>query len=639
MINAIQRYTSSHFIRVMIVISILYFLIELFQISYQRIECDEFWFAHHIVQYLYNLPYRDFLPYKSPFGYYLLAPPFLLMPHVFYTLWLTKLEIVILDTIFIYCTGVMLRRFYQPVIVCVTLCVLVFNQSFLIYSGVLRPDILSCWFSLFAIMFIFNNRILYAAIFSAVAFLISQKAACYIVACNLAMAVALLSPGYRLSTIRHVFLFNTIIVIITFIYLGAWAAISSWHVVIDSFFYEAYILATLDYYSPALYYGWQVVLAKVGWLFLFWPLIGLSFLNVPLHNHLHKLRVTVFATTVFVFVFLYKQPFSYNMALAFPAFFVIYPELFSWIFDVLKTTSTHNTMTVSQKRVIFWYVSLYTIIISSIGIVFGLPQLIFLIAAAISLGVDLYFYPIKQQWFSSLIIVSIAMFAFILPVSAYYYTLAELDGSYQRKNIQFASQLLSNNEGYVAGTPFIFNRSQPISGLRNLITPSIEYLYDPSDRLVPILNKSLELEATTPDKIIQQLESTPVKLYINNYRIHYLPSSIRDYLDSHFRHYSGSVYLYSPIIQAGSSQFNLSFSGRYAVDCNPQRVGHACSSGSRVEIDQRSYTIGSIVALPAGAHLSHADTTYSLNFIPENVDLSDESKIDKYTEMHKYVYM
>lgn len=616
----------------MIAICEIYFSIELCQTFFQKIEADEFWFAHHIAQYLDKIPYRDFLPYKSVLGYYLFTPPFFFLHHVFYTLWLTKIEFLIINTVCLCYAGIWLTRYYRPDIIFFTFLIVIFNESFLVYSTSLRPEVLICWLGLFSILCILDYKIVWAAIFVGIAFLISQKAIWYIVACDMAIVCSIFFRGYFYSTIRHVVIFNLIIAMIVVTYLAIWSSITSWQTLFDSFFYEAYVLAKINYYHSALYYGWQIVLSKVSFLFLMWPLIWLGLLGVPLKNHIKRLRIAVFASMVLACIVLYQQPFAYNMFFAFPAFFIVYPELFSFLYQYPFENHT-------RQQAQFLFLFLYAIILMGMMIVFSLPIIVFLVVITVAIGFYFYFVKQKNELYTKvvakIILTAIIISGVIYSLIAYILTLPLLDNSYQKYNLELANELLSEKDGYIAGTPFIYDHNQPIHGMINLIAPAVEYLQRPSLDLLPLLNPSLDLVATNTQHIIEQMESHPVKLFIDNYRLHEIPNPLKAYLSTHFYHYSGSIFLYALPVPSGLQEINLSFTGSYAVTCKT----NDCSENGRILIDSVQHRIGSIVNLTAGKHISDSETHYSLNFIPVGEHTLEEYKKDDFSEMNKSVYM
>lgn len=625
-----------HASRILIAMVSFYFFLQLFQTYFQKIECDEFWFAYHIEQYLHKIPYLDFLPYKSVLGYYLFTPAFFFSGSVFNTLWLAKVESAVINTIALCLAGFWLARYYRPVLILFTFVILIFNESFLIYSSSLRPEMMIVWFGLFSFLLILENKIAWAGLLAGIGFVVSQKAAWYLIACNMAIISTLFLSGYFYKTLRNFIIYNSFIILIVSIYLLLWSMVASWQTLLDSFFYEAYLISRIDFYSSARYAAWQIVLAKVGFLFLLWPLMGLSLLILPLKNQVKRLPIVVFATVIMLFVFLYRQPFSYNLFFAFPAFFVVYPALFYWILYEAKEEAKYL-----NKRLLFYYITCHSVALLLVMIYFAIPGVAFLIVIVLATGGYLYGLKVQnifyEKIFSKIILMGIFVAGMLYAWLAYIMTLPLIENSYQKYNLQLAHDMLETNEGYIAGTPFLYDREQPIHGIKNLISPAVSYLNSPSAKLAPLLNESLSMRPTTDKEVVRQLQAEPIKLYIDNYRLHLLPNSIRKYLQMHFRHYSGSIFLYAPIIEDGLRQVNIPFSGSYQVACD-ERLQRQCVISSPILLDDVSYAVGDVIHLSKGEHFSIANNNYSLYWIPVNIKTQDYS-INQYFEMSKNVYM
>src|SRR5260221_3606624 len=99
---------------ILISLCCLYLGFELFFNAYAMVSVDEFWFAHHIYQYKNSLPYRDFAPYKTVLGYYLLLLPMLSKQGFLQTLIITKDAIACLNASILLCSAWWLKRFFAP---------------------------------------------------------------------------------------------------------------------------------------------------------------------------------------------------------------------------------------------------------------------------------------------------------------------------------------------------------------------------------------------------------------------------------------------------------------------------------------------------------------------------------------------
>jgi hypothetical protein len=186
------------------------------------------------------------------------------------------------------------------------------------------------------------------------------------------------------------------------------------------------------------------------------------------------------------------------------------------------------------------------------------------------------------------------------------------NGGYQKATIALTNHILAEGGDYVAGIPLIYNKQQPIPGMKQLMAPAIDYLYHPTEKLRRVMLSSLsETPDITEEKIIDALQKSTVMIVVNNYRIHILPPKIKNYLASQYEHLWGSVYLYAPKILSGSQSMALKFSGKYRVES---------SINCFIRIDGKRISPNAIVALSAGIHNSKADSGYRLKLMPDKIN-------------------
>ena len=187
---------------------------------------------------------------------------------------------------------------------------------------------------------------------------------------------------------------------------------------------------------------------------------------------------------------------------------------------------------------------------------------------------------------------------------------------------------LTEKDGdYLAGIPFLFKKEQPITGMKNLIGPQVEFLSAPSDKLAALLLPSLYLAPASTEQILQDLERAPIKVILTNYRTELLPPAILDYLHQHYQHFYGSIYLYAPMVNAPQLNFFLKFPGRYRIEAPIK---------TRVTIDGKRFHEGQIITLKQGDHLTHAKINYRLALVPEiSMSLDPKFRADWWEKMVK----
>jgi hypothetical protein len=196
----------------------------------------------------------------------------------------------------------------------------------------------------------------------------------------------------------------------------------------------------------------------------------------------------------------------------------------------------------------------------------------------------------------------------IYPLSLIPAKMVALNGDYQKAHIQTIQALLQEGDDYVAGIELIYNQNQPIAGMRHLMGPAVSYLYAPTPKLKAAMLASLDEDPdATITSVIQALQVSHIKFYVNNYRMHALPKKIKDYLDNHYAHWWGSIYLYAPLIAGGKQSITLQFAGDYLIDSTSQQS---------IEINGQQYLPNSIIHLQDKKLISNAEQEYRLKLVP-----------------------
>ncbi len=489
-----------------LLICLSYLIAEYFFIPYGALSADEFVFARHIYEYTFHVPYRDFAPYKTVLGYYLLSLPFFFSHTLFGPLFYAKGEIALLNVGFIALTAYWSSRFFNQKAILLTLLAIIANQLFLVYATDLRVDMLTSWVSLAAALGVLQYRSWLGGCLVGMAFLISQKALWYVAALNGALALCALLPYSRYS-FRFLIQFNVAAALPILLYISGYSAIASPRLVLYNLFYEAYIQAGIDWYMPIFWRCWQAILYHGPLLFLLWPLTFLILFKKPIKKPIEQsIFILTFSSIALLLFITYKQPFPYNAVFTVPAFFLLYADFISWLLTLPKYSAGK---------------SLFFTLFITLGIL----------------------YPFYTSW----------------------QTCRLLDGHYQQTMLKTVTHLLQPGEDYVAGIPFLYQQDQPIDGMKNLIGPAIDYLYSPTDKLRPLLLPSLYLSPTSPPKILAEFDKMSVKIIINNYRLLYLPPAIVNYIKNNYQHLYGSIYLYAPTIAPSQLTFYLKFTGSYRL--------------------------------------------------------------------------
>lgn len=610
-------------IAAIILFSIAYLCFQLFYIPYSEFTADELWFARHIYQYTNGLPYRDFPPYKTVIGYYLLTLPYYLSHQVLTPYFLIKDEIALINTLVLGCSSIWLTKFFNPKAVLWALLLIMFNQLFLLYSVDLRVDMLTGWMGLLSILLILHNRIKLSGIAIALSFLISQKALWYIIAMNVALGTCWIFALRDWRVVRQILIFNLSMLVTIAIYISCWAFFSSYKEVINSVFNEAFVQSKINWYANIRLISWQTILSNGPLLFILWPLTWVSLFINPVDdkNRIRRIFILTYSSVMTLFIITYKQPFPYNLVFIAPVFLLLFADFFSWLENFSNKTTSFKTQILSlTKRQLFWFFSFYMIAIIAVVIIFALSR-----AYLITLLIPLFLYQIIQhsksitpekfdnKWLANFIMLTVFFTGILYPLERFILIAYILDGKYQQSMMKLAHGLLNEGEGYIAGTPLLYDRDQPIPGLKNLIGPAIEYLYKPTEAIKPILLESLYMTPISVNELLKSFQTHPVKLLVATNRVLDLPPQILKYLYSEYLHFWGSVYLYAPTIKQSDHAFVIQFDGKYSLmSQNPK---------AEIFIDKHLVKINTVMQLAKGIHYSKATGQYRLSLIPQTTDL------------------
>ncbi|HTM05940.1 MAG TPA: hypothetical protein VL201_01755, partial [Patescibacteria group bacterium] len=629
-----------------------YFLFQLFNNQFACWNVDDFWFAHRIYQFKANLPYRDFAPYKTVLGYYILLPSMIFGHDALSPLLYTKNLIAVLNTACFALTGYWLTKFFPKNAVLITLALMMSAVFVLNYSTNIRVDLLAYWLCLFSALFLLSHQFVRAGIMLACGFLISQKVLWYIAASDIALVVywllglveqfarlqgCQLKHGSQLKTcwgdnnvtFWGIVVFNIIIALPIVIYVAIWSWFAGLDTVLHSVFYEAYVMFQLDSYESARKLFWWYTLQFNAFIFLIWPISFLTLFASPPNDTLHGKRIFIvtYATVIMFCLIPFKQIFPYYMLTTLPAFLLLYAAFFSWIFALFQHSSPPK-LYILDKTAVWGLILIYLFSFSYLCIIFSLSLFYLLI----SLIPVLLGYKITTQKNSTLLIAMptlIFIITFFIgiayPLTIFFKHFQPLSRDYQKSMVQLTEALLKDGSDYLAGIELIYNKNQPIPGLRHLDVPALSYLFNPTPKLANAMLASLY---HTPDisieKAIQYLDTSSVKFYVNNYRLEALPKPIKNYLDLHYTHFWGSIYLYAPLIEPKQDSFLIKFPGHYRVQ-----------SAKTIQIDHTPILPNSTINLSRGVHSSRANEEYRLVLLETQTaaNLNPQYKMDHWEKM------
>lgn len=196
--NNLSR-VSRNSVLAMFLFCLAYIGFQLVYINHVAITVDEFWFAHRIYQFKSHLPYRDFSPYKTVLGYYLLLLPMLSGHGLMQPLLYMKNTLALLNGVLFFITSFWLTRFFSKSAVLTSLILIICSEFFLAYSADIRVDLLAYWFCLFSVLFLYENKYALAGMALGIGFLVSQKVLWYIFASDCVLLVSFMFFFHQLK--------------------------------------------------------------------------------------------------------------------------------------------------------------------------------------------------------------------------------------------------------------------------------------------------------------------------------------------------------------------------------------------------------------------------------------------------------
>lgn len=612
-----------YFIYGLIMLCLLYLIAELFINAYTMISVDEFWFAHRIYQYKSSLPYRDFAPYKTVMGYYLLLLPMLIAHGSIGTLIFTKNIIALLNTCVFFSTAMWLTRFFNKAAIFTSLSLLITAEVVLLYSTNIRVDLLAYWLGLFSILLLLETQTVFAGILIGLGFIVSQKVVWYLLATNCAFLAYGVSINFDKKILWKIIRFNLAAAAVIAVYIAIWSWFSNWHSVISSVFSEATALYQLDWYNATRKLFWYQTLVYNPLLFLLCPLVLISLLITYQadESYTRRFLVIMYALTIIIFLLPFKQPFPYYMQVTIPVFFILYAAFYHWLFDIFLFN--HQPILLVKRTYLLIFIAMYSAMIMYVVLFMGLPKA-YLLLEVVPLCSGYFFLGKTTRNMTAcifnLLCITGVFVGFIYPSTLAISRLMLLNGSYQKANIEALQKITADGSDYLAGIDLLYNKSQPISGLKHLMGPAIDYLYHPNEKLRLAMLTSLdENPSATISSVLADLKKSQVKVYVNNYRIMALPEEIQNYLSSQYQHWWGSIYVYAPIVPAGKNKIMLKFSGQYWLQS---------PDDNHILLNNKVLMPHSRVTLQKGTYASDAKSAYRLKMVPPFLPHSNTIDMD-----------
>lgn len=604
---------KDYFTNVLFGICLLSIIFQLFFNTYATYSVDDFWFAHRIYQYKDGIPYRDFAPYKTVLGYYVLLVPMLFAKSILNGLLITKNTLAFINMVVLFIAANKLTKYFSKTSILISLSLLLTSDIFLSYSTNIRVDLIGYWFGLFAILYLLEGRYTLSGILIGVGFACTQKVIWYMMASNVALFVYWVICNRQYKFIFNFIRFNLATFIVISTYIIFWSLFSSFLTVWDSIFLEAAAMYHLSWYDAARLLFWSNITLYNPLLFLLWPFTLFSLFVSYKHDREFNVRliIVVFSLTIMACLIPYKQVFPYYMQVTYPVFFILYAAFFNWLFTIFKSKET--IIFYLRPYWLWTFLVIYLLFFTYVNVLFNLP-LAYLLFCLIPTSIITYLTQYRTLHSSTLYIfrqilyITFIFIGIIYPLSIYAIKLVSINGRYQQATIDAVSELTNDGSDYVAGIELLFNKNQPIPGMRHLMGPAITYLTNPTPELRAVMLPSLyEDPNASVDSVIASFKAAKVKFIVNNYRIHALPNALQMYLSSQYQHFWGSIYMYAPLIDKGQQHIRLKFSGKYIIEA---------PANSIIKLNNKIYHARSTVTLTADEYDSYSDSTYRLCLQP-----------------------
>lgn len=297
-----------------------YVLVEVVYVLRLPLVMDEFAGAREIYRLVDQIPYRDFMPYKTLLGYLVQAPVLILTPDTWWSMIAVKLQMVAINASAAFFACSRLANVFSRRAVVAALALLLVMSNFLERSAELRVDMLTGWAGLFSLVFLLEGRFLRAGLWGGLSFLVSQKGIYFLLGGAFALAVELVITRTR-EDLRKGVLFASGATVIIAAYLVLFGAIGGVNNVIAGIFENSSRVAQQS--IPTIWpTAWQQTLSRNP-LFYLLALAGPLLLVRRFRSRSQHERLLVFFALGFCALAVWhKQPWPYYFVIPAVAFFV-----------------------------------------------------------------------------------------------------------------------------------------------------------------------------------------------------------------------------------------------------------------------------------------------------------------------------
>jgi hypothetical protein len=315
-----ERFRSS------VLLIVLFFVaIQVLYAQQLALVMDEFDGAYEAYRLRHEIPYRDFVPYKTVLGYYVQFPATLAASTVWGRITALKFELIIINAIMLAAAAFYLSRFLSRRAVALALAMLAASTVMLERAGEIRVDMLTAWAGLWSFLFLIRRRFALAGALCAVSFAISQKAALYVIASNVVMIVGIIVGRDRRSAVQNFLSFNAAAAASLAAYLAFWSALGDPQTVLRATFLSASQTAVNVAYDIQWRFWSQVLLRN----FFVFMIAGTALVSLSrVREDAVARTIALYAGALLLLCAVYTQPWPYFFVILFPTLFVLTAAFF-----------------------------------------------------------------------------------------------------------------------------------------------------------------------------------------------------------------------------------------------------------------------------------------------------------------------
>lgn len=285
---------------------------------------DEFQQASSSLRAVNDIPYLDYLPYKTLLGYY--SQSWILQIYsqadaggTWAALLKCKESIALLNAFILFALGVYCRKLFDIKAVLFGLVSLVLVSTFLERSSELRVDMLTAWFGLAGLLLLLNRRLVLAGVFTGLSFLVSQKGVYY------SFAICVSYGSYCLiwlplrDALKSCFLLSVSILVPIAIYIILWASVSGFEQVITGIFLRNTHIVFDDIYQDMNRFWFQMIRRNL----IFFIIVGVSFVYFFVQACKRRIGkksaiIALYSLVLLLLCVSNKQPWPYFFVLLLP---------------------------------------------------------------------------------------------------------------------------------------------------------------------------------------------------------------------------------------------------------------------------------------------------------------------------------